>query len=218
MQIIKAIGIAAFAASLLAGCASQIGASQDGLANGDVVVGQRYGLSAAQRLNRCGPAEDLSRSTSPTVPQTGLRIVDRTVTNRVVATGERPAVPGGATFERWAGKAAAARSKSRSCDKTWTLGAVDATEFPSNAQVSVASLGALPNRTSVRGGSGAGAEHAELLPHQGGRRHVLELLLNLACAYTPDWKNPHAIGKVALRLQLSTAASAADDRATCACG
>ena len=107
-----------------------------------------------------------------------------------------------------------ARSKSRSCDKTWTLGAVNTTEFPSNEKVSVASLGALPNGTRVRGGSGAGAEHAELLPHQGGRRHVLELLLNLACAYTPDSKNPHAIGKVALRLQLMISASAADDRAT----
>ncbi len=201
----SAIAIATVAASLLAGCVSKTGEPR-GLANADVVVSSDIAYRPRNDSNVADRPEILEWAPAPVFPQTGLRIVDRSVTTRVVATTELPAVPGRATFTLgW--QSSGSPSHVEILRQTWVLGAVNTSEFTANPQVSVASLGSLSNgyHTWVDPAPELNTQNCYRIKAGDGTFWTYS---NQACAVTPDPDNPHAIGKVALRLKLSGAPSA----------
>jgi hypothetical protein len=206
MKIIKAIGIGTFVATLLAGCASQFGAPRGERVTGDVVISSDIAFRRRSDSNEADRPEIMGWAPLPAFPQTGLRIIDRSVRTRVVATRDQPAVAGRARFTLgWT--SGGSPTQVEILRQTWRLGAVNSTEFYENPQVSIANLGAVPNgyRTWVDPAPELNTQNCYRVKAGNG---TFWSYSNLACAFTPDPNNPHAIGKVSLRLKVSTAANA----------
>jgi hypothetical protein len=142
----------------------------------------------------------------PEFPQRNLRIFARTMTPRALATPRSPARPGSATFSLgW--ESSGSPSQVRIYRQTWALGAVNTREFTPGEPEPVAELGALANgfHTWIDTAPALNTRNCYYIRAGDGTYWSYS---NTDCAYSPNPDNPHPVGKVAIRLRLSTAGAA----------
>jgi hypothetical protein len=152
------------------------------------------------------PVKTIGWAPDPTFPQQYLTFVGRTVTPRVPAKPGVAAIPGAASFTlRW--QSSGSPSQVYIMRQTWTLGATDSNEWTAGPLVDVANLGALANGFQFWTDS-APALNTQNCYYVRAGDGTYWSFSNIACAYAPDPDHPHAVGKVQVRLKLSTASTA----------
>lgn len=210
------------ASALLFGCAPQTAPESGGsdlapttavsAGAGDGTVAGTPGVSATPLLARDKlligrPAVIIGWAPEPTFPQNNFGIIGRTVTPRVLATETKAAVPGAATFKLgW--ESTGSPSQVFVYRQMWTLGATDTKEFTHEPATQVASLGAVPNgyQTWTDQAPALNTRNCYFVKAGDGTYWSYS---NMDCGYAPDPDHPHRVGKVEIRLRLSTASTAA---------
>lgn len=207
---------------LLSGCAhkrapvAKGGSSQAGevprpgeLSDGGVVItptDTAIPLRSRDDLFNPRPPVVIGWAPDPEYPQKNLRVIERTMTPRVLATDTSPAMPGAATFKlSW--ESSGSPSQVQVYRQPWMLGTANTQEFTQQPAVVVADLGAIANGYHTWTDPSPALNTRNCYYIRGGDGTYWSYS-NTACVYSPDPNNPHPVGKVAIRLKLSTASSA----------
>lgn len=163
-------------------------------------------LLAPDKLFNPRPPRVIGWAPDPEFPQKNFGIIGRSVTPRVVETANSPGMPGGASFTvGW--QSSGSPSQVLVYRQTWTLGATNTREFTQGPALQVASLGALPNGYHTWTDPAPALNTRNCYYVQAGDGTYWSYS-HTDCAYAPDPNHPHAIGKVSLRLRLSSASTA----------
>jgi hypothetical protein len=163
-------------------------------------------LLARDELFKARPPVVVGWAPEPTFPQKNFGIFGRTVTPRVLATAINPAVPGTASFMLgW--QSTGSPLQVFIYRQTWTLGATDTKEFTPGPVTPIASLGTLPNGYQTWSDPAPALNTRNCYFVKAGDGTYWSYS-NTDCGYAPDPDHPHAVGKVAIRVKLSTASTA----------
>lgn len=163
-------------------------------------------LIAPDKLFNPRPPRVIGWAPDPEFPQRDFGIIGRTATPRVVETANSPGTPGRASFTvGW--QSSGSPSQVSVYRQTWTLGAINTREFTQDPALQVVSLGALPNghQTWTDPAPALNTRNCYYVKAGDGTYWSYS---QTDCAYAPDPDHPHAIGKVSLRLRLSSASTA----------
>lgn len=191
--------------------------SRDRPATGDAATtaGQRAPAETARQRDRPGRGQDavfdprrppVLEVEQPSFPQRNLAVIGRSVRYRADATPTRPAVSPSLSFQiGW--DSSGSPPQVQVWRQVWRLGAEGTLEFTAEPVQMVANLGAQPNgyRTWTDPAPARNTQNCYFIKAGDGSYWSRS---GTACAYAPNPDEPHAVGKIAIRLKLSTAAGA----------
>lgn len=179
------------------------------LSDGGVVItptDTAVALRSRDDLFNSRPPVVIGWAPDPEYPQKDLRVIERTMSPRVLATATSAAMPGSATFKLgW--QSSGSPSNVQIYRQTWTLGATNTREFTQQPALMLADLGPLTNGFQTWTDPSPALNTRNCYYIRGGDGTYWSYS-NTACAYSPDPNNPHPVSKVAIRLKLSSASTA----------